>query len=239
MGRRMGRKFLSLFVLTLLGIISVCGSHLCVHAAERTASEAEDAVSFQWAFGALTGSEENRKLEAITKDTTLKGGDQIKMLVELQTKCFVYVIHQGPQGQVRLLFPYNLQQFASDYELAKKYTIPRGDVWIALDASPGTETLHLLASAQRLGEIEKLWSQHEAAEDAHRTEIAKLLLAEVRNVKKQHRDLSGRVERPVAIGGAIRGIQKPSDPALFDIASLALEISSPDFYARTFTIDHQ
>ena len=48
----------------------------------------------------------------VTQDMVLKSGDQLKMMVDLQKSCFVYLFHEeGPSG-IKLLFPYTLQQFA-------------------------------------------------------------------------------------------------------------------------------
>lgn len=199
----------------------------------------EMTVSFRWAFGALVGEGEEEKLEAIKQDTALKSGDQVKMLVELEKKCFIYVIHQNAQGELKLLFPYNLQQFATNYEIGQKYYVPQGDAWLRLNEQTGTEAFHLLASAQRMVEIENLWSQYESAEAAHKPEIGKLILTEIRNLKKQNRELTASVERPVSIGGNIRGITQPKESDPFDVATIADEISANNFYARAFTIDHQ
>jgi len=199
----------------------------------------EAAVNFRWAFGALVGSDQDKRLEAIQRDTSLSSGDQFKMLVELQDKCFIYLIHQNVQGELKLLFPYSLQQFAMDYEIGKKYYIPRGDAWLALDEQTGSETLHLLASAQRIEGIENLWSQYETAEAAHKSEIGKLILAEIRSVKKNNRELAAQAERPVAIGGNVRGVKQPLESPHFDVAALAEEVSAGSFYARAFTIDHR
>ena len=55
----------------------------------RAEQNKQDLVCFRWAFGAIIGSKNDRRLVAITRDTILKTGDQLKMLVELQKKCFL------------------------------------------------------------------------------------------------------------------------------------------------------
>jgi len=84
----------------------------------------QDLVCFRWAFGAIVGTDNDRRLVAITRDTELKTGDQLKMLVELQKKCFVYLIYRTGKDELHMLFPYKIQQFTSDYKLFKKYYIP-------------------------------------------------------------------------------------------------------------------
>jgi hypothetical protein len=196
----------------------------------------EPAVEFRWALGALVGAGEEEKLVPIKQDTALKSGDQLKMLVDLEKKCFVYVLHQNARGELKLLFPYSLQQFATSYEVGKKYYIPRGDDWLRLGEEAGSETIHLLASVQRIEAIENLWIQYDSAEALHKPEIAKLILSEIRDEKKQNRELSLQAERPVTIGGNVRSLQEP-DP--LDVATIADGITANSFYGRTFTIDHQ
>ena len=116
----------------------------------RAEQNKQDIVCFRWAFGAMIGSKNDRRLVAITRDTRLKTGDQLKMLVELQKKCFVYLIYHTGQDELHMLFPYEIQQFTSDYKLFKKYYIPQGDKWFEFDEDVGQETFYLLASAQRL-----------------------------------------------------------------------------------------
>ena len=196
-------------------------------------------VCFRWAFGAIVGAEDNRKLVAITRDTILKTGDQFKILLELQEKCFVYVIYHSSQDDVYILFPYSLQQFTTDYTISKKYYIPQGDMWFELDVNVGRETFYLLASAKRLIEIEALFGQYISADPVKKHGLVKQILFEIRKIKRQHRKFTAFAERPVPIGGSLRGLTKGEKSPLPDIATIAVEISANNFFSRTFTIDHQ
>jgi len=240
MFRQNGSLRISVLITVFFALIFAVGQPAAPRLAAAQAGEGDEAaVGFRWALGALMGAGEEEKLEAIKQDTALKSGDQLKMLVELEKKCFIYVIHQNAQGELKMLFPYSLQQFATDYDIGKKYYIPQGDDWLRLGEQTGSETIHLLASAQRMEAIENLWSQYEPADASHRPEIGKLLLAEIRNVKKQNREVTSRVERPVTIGGNIRSIQQPQESDPLDVAAIADEISANGFYGRAFTIDLQ
>jgi hypothetical protein len=83
-------------LLALLTLLAVSG----VRAQERVG-----AVSFRFAFGALTGSGQNQRLSSITQDRTLASGDRVKLMVELQQPESVYLIHRGSHGDLTLLFP--------------------------------------------------------------------------------------------------------------------------------------
>ena len=49
----------------------------------------EKAVGFRWAFGAMVGPEDDRRLVAITRDTLLKSGDQLKMIEKTKGKILI------------------------------------------------------------------------------------------------------------------------------------------------------
>ena len=161
------------------------------------------------------------------------------MMVELKKKCFVYVIYQNAQGEMSILFPHSLEQFKTDYEPGKKYYIPRGDAWFQLDDHLGQETFYLLASDERLSEVEYLFNRYETAEPAKKPEIAGQMIAEIRNMERQHRDLLAGAERPMIVGGVVRGVERAQGQDPSDIAALSDEIVSTDFYSKTFSIQHR
>src|SRR5215475_2693925 len=193
--------------------------------ASAQASE-EDKVGFVWAFEALVAEGNVTKQVLIKEDIKLKTGDQLKMFIELRKPCFVYVIHHGAQGEVQLLFPYNTQQFTVDYQPAKLYEIPPADGWFRLNEQAGRETFYLVASAQRLLDLEKLLDTYAAAPPTEQPQVAANVLTELRNLIKQHRS-SVPPGRPVPIAGNMRrGVE-------------GQEISASNFYSKTFTIEHR
>jgi len=196
-------------------------------------------VCFRWAFGALTVEGKNHVHIPITKDTTLKTGDQFKIFLELRKNCFVYLIYHSSQGSLHMLFPHNLQQFVPINNILKKNYIPPGNQWFKLDQHVGIETFYLLASAQRLDQLDSLFGQHESAQPTQKEEPKQKILAEIKNLRWQHRNFKKHAERPVSIIGIRRSVGKVDKPENLDVADLAIEISALNFYSRTFTIDHQ
>jgi hypothetical protein len=196
-------------------------------------------IFFRWAFGAVVGPEGDRRMVAVTRDTTLKTGDKLKMLVELQNRCFVYLFYRTGQDDLYLLFPYALDQFEKDYETSKKYYIPQGDVWFELDENQGLETFYLLASAKRLTELENLYGDYAAAEGPAKESVGKKILKNIRTLKRKSRKLTSTAERPVPIGGNLRGAGKGGQSRLPDIDPIAADVSASNSYTRTFTIEHR
>lgn len=237
MSERRTTGFATLASLWVTVVAWACTAFMMVPAAG--AQDADKDVAFRWAFGALTGQANDRRLESVTQDRVLRTGDKIKMFLEPGRMCFVYVIHHNSQDEVSLLFPYSLDQFERDYAISGKYYIPRGQSWYELDRNPGTEAFHVIASVQRLPELERLLGEMHQAEGPRKAELSKMVLNEIRIQKKQHRELAAPAERPVNIGGAVRGLEKSTTGGYPDVAVLAQEIAAIGFYARTFTIDHQ
>ena len=207
-------------------------------AAAAESAEKKENVKIHWAFGALTGSGSNRELVRIEKDTTLKSGDQFKMMVVLKSMCFVYLIYHGSIGEIQLLFPDTLKQFSTNYHIDQKYYIPQSDLWFALDEHTGLETFYLLISKTRLSELEDLLQKYQSSSLSKKPEVVHEIIDQIKQIRKQHFSLSAKAERPISIGGSVRGMQKQST-SLQDIADLSVEISATDFFGRTFTIEHE
>ena len=223
-------KFLRLVVLSFLFIC--CGMVSFIEAADPVDEQRLDTVHFRWAFGALVGAKNSQQLVSIRRDTTLKTGDQLQMFVALHKACAVYVIYYSAEGDMALLFPYDGKQPVVDYKTSTPYYIPKDRSWFALDENTGRETFYLLASAKRLTDLESLLNAYAVAESSEKSDLGERIRQHIRKLKRQHRKVVARPERPVSIGGNVRG-------EAFDIASLAVEIRSTDFYSKTFTIDHK
>lgn len=199
----------------------------------------EDAVSFRWAFGAVVGSTDDRRLVAITRDTVLKTGDRLKLLLQLKNRCFVYLFYRTAEDDIHLLFPYELQQFDTNYKTGEKYYIPKGETWFELDKNVGLETFYLLASAKRLHQLEALYTKYDSVAGEEKKKLAKQLLDEIRKIKRKHREFATPAERPIAIGGNVRGAYQDEKSPFPDIDPIASEVSASNFYSKTFTIDHK
>jgi hypothetical protein len=201
------------------------------------AQQNEPNVGFEWAFGALVGKE--RTMVPIMRDTVLKSGEEIKMMVKLTKDCYVYVVHQGPEGDIDLLFPYEIRQFQTDYAVDKNYYVPKGRHWSALDKNTGKEIFFLLASAERLIDLEVKLGNYFSADESKKQPLAADIVSEIRSVRKRYSTYATIAEKPLTIGGNIRGTDKVEGARRPDVAALATEISAKNFFSKTITIDHQ
>jgi hypothetical protein len=196
-------------------------------------------VGFEWSFATLSTAGKESTLVPVVRDTTLQTGDQIKMMVKLKTDCFIYVIHENPAGEIALRFPYDLKQFTTDYKIGKNYYLPKARDWFKLDNNTGRETFYVVGSAKRLLDLELLLSKYKDANGSRKQAVAKDIVGEIRNVRKHYKTFTTLAERPISIGGNVRGLGKEPGGGIPDVAQIAIEISANNFYAKTFTIDHR
>ncbi len=199
-------------------------------------AQTPNAIRFRWAFGALEGPRDNPRLISIRQDTPLRSGDRIKFMVELDQPSFVYLLHHDPRNEISLLFPADLRQTV---RTGQRQYVPAGDEWLEFDQTTGRETFYLLASVQRLTSIESIINRYNNAAPGGRTAISAEIVAEIRRLRDQNRNFSAQAERPVSIGGNVRGIDEAPARRLPDVATIAVEIAAGQFYARTFTIEHR
>lgn len=205
---------------------------------DGAAYQNDENVSFKWSFGAIAGKE--KKFVSITKDTVLKSGDEMKMYVELGKDCFVYLIYQSSKEDISVLFPNDgFKQFTADYKTSKPYLVPKGRDWYRLDKNLGTETFYLLGSSERLIELEALIGNYLSADNAKKPELAKNIITEIRNVRRRYKSFATLAEKPITIGGNVRGIGETAEVKRPDVTTIATEISASNFYSKIISIEHQ
>ena len=227
-----------LFLIVLLGCFTIGFRFSDPPAPAVSAVQQNEAnIGFDWAFGTLVGK--SKTMVSVTHDTTLKSGEEIKMMVKLTKDCFVYVIHQDSKGEVELLFPYKIQQFQSDYAVDKNYYVPKGRGWSMFDNNTGKEIFFLIASTERLLDLEVKIGNYLSADNSKKQSMASDIVTEIRNVRKHFSTFSTLAEKPVTIGGNIRGTEKAEGARRPDVAMIATHISANNFYSKTITIDHQ
>lgn len=224
------QNILLLFLVSNL-FLSIYGSAL----AEGVASD--QGIAFNWAFVANTGSGKSETLVPVTRDTVLQSGDQFKMMVALQNQCFVYVLFKTSDGEILKLFPENFDIYQrSDNIQQRKFYLPGEDSWFTLDENTGVEKVYLLASHNRLSELEKLLNTYAISED--KKQIAADIVLFIKKTRQQYGRFTISAERPVRIGGTFRNVEKKQSK-LKNVDSFAINISGEDFFAKTFSIEHR
>jgi hypothetical protein len=196
-------------------------------------------IGFDWAFGVLKQKGKTVIPVPITRDTTLKSGDEIKMMVKPTKECYVYVIYYGSQGELSLLFPYTIRQLQTDYIVDKPYYIPPARDWLKLDTVKGNEKFFVVASNTRILSLEAKLGNYFSVDPMKRQPLVEDIVSEIRGLRKQYASFATIAEKPQSIGGNIRGTDTVEAARRPDVADIAINIQANNFYSKTFTIDHQ
>jgi hypothetical protein len=195
-------------------------------------------IGFLYAFGAYVGPQGKGKVVSVQNETTLRVGDRLKLFFEPKSDQYFYLLHISSQGELTPLFPAAAQP--AKVVRGTKMFIPADNNWFELDAHPGQEKFFLIATAERLDRLEELCARHTALKNkADLQASADEILDEIKRLRQKNKQLSAPAEKPVRIGGSLRGQQPSSSPAVPDITSLAAEVTAPGFYSRTFSIEHR
>ena len=208
-------------------------------ASTPTVQQNDANIEFDWAFGVLGYKEKTLVPIPIARDTVLKSGDEIKMMVKMTKECYVYVVCLDSQGDLTLLFPYSIRQLQTDYVMAKPYYIPKGRNWMMLDKNTGKEIFFLVGSTERLLDLEAKLGNYFSADPADRKPLAQDVVSEIRGLRKRYSTFATIAEKPLTIGGNIRSTDTVKVVRHPDVADIATQISAQNFYSKTITIDHQ
>jgi hypothetical protein len=195
-------------------------------------------LNFLYAFGARTGAQPGGRIIPLQNETTLQSGDRLKLFVEPKTGLFFYLVHLSSQGDLTPLFPVDSKP--ARMAPGTQVFIPEGSQWFELDAHPGLEKFFMLVSAERLERLEELCGRHLALKDKSEAQAsADAIQNEIKRLQQQHQQLSAPAEKPVRIGGNVRGPLPPEGQEVPDVTPLAAEVTASGFYSRTFSIDHR
>ena len=225
-----------LIILLFLGAIS---QTFFLHHADLSHAKNQNEtgkIHFLFAFGAL--SAETNYLVPVDQNTLLKTGDRIKFFLDIRSHCHLYLIYRGAQDELTLLFPPTLEP--ADFSWPARHYVPENELWFELDSKTGKETFYLLAASKRLKNLESLYRAYSTATDPRdRQKCLDDIIAKIQSLRAEHRMLTATAERPVRLGGSIRGLEKAPAEAVHMLRDMATEILASEFYSRVFSIDHR
>ncbi|MCU0559173.1 MAG: DUF4384 domain-containing protein [Desulfobacterales bacterium] len=196
-------------------------------------------IGFLYAFGAHVEPQAGRgKVVPVQAEASLRAGDRLKLYFEPKGDLHFYLLHLSSQGELNLVVP--AAAHSAEIRAGTRLFVPAGAQWFELDGHAGQEKFIMLASGKRLERLEELFARHRTLQDPPELRAsADAILNEIKQLRQQHLPLSAPAEKPVRIGGSLRAPQAAGAAALPDITPLAVEITAPGFFSRTFTIDHR
>lgn len=216
----------------MLRIVCLAAALLAAHAFTVSADE----IAVRWVMAGIEKDADPSRPISISPETTLRTGDKIKMYLKTVNDCFFYLFYHNPEGQLQLIFPDSLpsEALAGGTQL----TVPEGDQWFELDEQTGMETFHVLVSPTRLRSIEILYEDYRQHLSEEGSSAARIISA-IERLRSQQRPLTSKAERPLSIGGTIRGASgKGSETTEKRLDKLAENIVTDNVFCRTYTIEH-
>ncbi len=198
---------------------------------------ADDArLEFDWAF--VRQAEDGSIAPLDFKERVgVVPGDLFKIYIQPVGKVFIYLFLHDASSELSLLFPAGFSAFEAKTYRSGLFFIPEGDDWFTLDGVRGTETFYLVASADRLGELESRYAAFESVAGnpkstaAARSAAVQKVLDELSRLRKQHSTLATAAEKPVTIAGGTRGVNA-------SVQQSATRITGIGFYNKTFRLEH-
>ena len=200
----------------------------------------DNASRIFWAFGAIRAASIHPKAVPVTSGMVLCSGDKLKMMIRTRARCFVYLIYKDSRENFTMLFPYSPGQFDSDYRIDRNYYVPEGDAWFQLDKRTGRETFYLIASDQRLLDIEYTYEKYASSKEARNKQaLAGQMISELQSITREYFASSCRADLHAGHESLVRGFERAAGADPTDITGLAREISFNNIYTRTFVIEHK
>jgi hypothetical protein len=192
-----------------------------------------------WSFCAIRSDSNPPKAEPVLPRMVLSSGDKLKVMIQAKNKCFVYLIHKDSQGNFTMLFPYSVKQFDTEYQIGHSYYAPKGEPWFQLDGNTGIETFYLLASDQRLLDIEYTYDKYASSEASTKENLARQMLAALDRFTENRLASAGEVKGLPGKRVVQRGFERANGGDPTDITAMAREISFDSVYSETFVVEHK
>jgi hypothetical protein len=120
--------------------------------------QAGEPVSFSWAFFLKDTSGQLRSM-SFEDAEPVEGGDLLRIYLELHQRSHVYLYLFDARQDLYLVFPPGPRFYSGYFPVWHKFYIPSGRDWFTLDGTKGVERFYLLASNDRLVELEEMTSR--------------------------------------------------------------------------------
>ena len=196
---------------------------------------ASDSTNLVFTYAFLYKSEVD-EVKSISKEETsirVKDGDRIKIFLKPIQNAYIYLFFHDAEGDIHLLFPELISDFEY-YSFGRVYYYPQGDEWDTIRIAPDTEKIYLIASINRLKNLEQITNAYikrytQTSMSSKETNSARYnLLTEIKKLQLDHTSFPDIKEELVVIAGEFRGEN--------DINFHAIKVSADTCYIKTIRI---
>lgn len=187
-------------------------------------------VTFRWAI--LSDSGEGMKpLDFSGSPPIVFSGTGLQIYLEHLGNCHIYFYLLDSQDELTPLYPTEKGYYNYGFPRGPKF-IPPGDQSFAFVPPAGTETFFLIASEERLFQIEKLTEEFQKHSDSIGQQ--KLLISEIETIISDREKKSRASEDIEDVERKIR-----TSTGIETNTFKAVEVDISDSYGRKILIDHQ
>jgi hypothetical protein len=203
-------------------------------------------VVFEWLCEKQSGGSAWESIP-VANTISLVKTDEIRFSIRPETaRTFVYLFALGSKGAVALLFPENLAVFADKAYAGTRYDTPGGDEALSVGSLPAVESFILIASAERLRDLETKVAALRTARPEGAPAARQAVLDEILTLRRKHGSLLVVTDGPVEVAGSFATETKGLSWGMQDSLGLSREedkeiwtrVEAVGFYIRTFRIEH-
>jgi hypothetical protein len=212
-----GRRIGFVLVVSVLCILTV-----------TTLSFAEK-VSFRWAI--LADSTEGMRALDFAGSPIVFSGTALQLYIEHLNNCHVYLFLLDSSDNLTPIYPPHKGYYDYGFPRGPKL-VPPGDQSFTFVPPPGTETLLLLASADRLFQLEELTDIFNQNSEEMGQQM--LLLQRIEDMLAGQESESRAAERMEKVK-----VKYSSADGIKEKKFEAIKVKSKDFYGRKLLIDHR
>lgn len=205
-------------------LIALLLSILCM----TTTSFAEK-ISFRWAI--LADSTEGMRALDFTGSPIVFSGTALQLYIEHLNNCHVYLFLLDSSDNLTPIYPPQKGYYDYGFPRGPKL-VPPGDQSFTFVPPTGTETLLLVASAERLFQLEELTDIFNDNPDQMGQQV--LLLQEIEDMLSGKDSKSRAAERLEKVR-----VKYSASDGIKEKKFKAIKVKSTDFYGRKLLIDHR
>lgn len=186
-------------------------------------------VSFRWAI--LADSNEGMRALDFSGSPIVFSGTALQLYIEHLNNCHVYLFLLDSSNRLTPIYPPQKSYYDYGFPRGPKL-VPPGDQSFTFVPPAGTETMLLLASAQRLFQLEELTEIFN--ENPDQMGQQKLLLQQIEDMLGGWEGKARAAERQEKVGVKYSGADGIKEKKF-----KAIKVRSSDFYGRKLLIDHR
>lgn len=219
----------SSLLLVRVGIVffSLCWQAHSVFPDDNDAEAQEKRLVLEYGF--IHTSRGNDEQNLLSVDSPVVGsGDKLQIVVKPHAPLHLYIYLIDSQNELYVLFPSTGEKTSTSLVENTTY-IPGRNQTFVLDNHPGTETFYLLASLDRLADLENA-----TAEFCKRKTIKarQRLLDSIIEARREYSSFRVQPQKAESVAGTIRTRNLGEIPS-------AVIVQEEQFYAKTIRLKHQ